>query len=295
MELSEEELEKLVEKKVEERFEEEREYDQSGRKKSSMNRRQFLKKLGAGTLGLGALSLAPTSALNIRSNGLTFYGGNSSGTDLDVDNSGNVSLYGDLTDNNSNTIWDSSQQHVPASALESSTGPWEEIYSTTSFTGSSPSISWNTSTNPDYTTIKVIFSFGFDTSGGKLYFQLQEDSSGSYAENYVDSRLERKDMNATSTDTYIESNNQHCILATDVNSNDLYSLRGDITIHGIRDSNDQWGYYSESIQYDNNVYAGTKNNANGYGVSNNTYKGIRVQSNQGSISRGKIALYGLKI
>lgn len=132
IELTREELEEIVDRKVKERVEKE-----LGKKSSSQNqeqegepelsRRSFLKKLGAGTIGLGTLSLIPSaSALNIRSDSLSFYGGSGSGLDLNVDNSGNITSYG-LLDINGNdiedsgtTIWDSSSSHVPSSAVQSS-------------------------------------------------------------------------------------------------------------------------------------------------------------------------------
>lgn len=80
---------------------------------SELSRREFLKKVGAGAVGVGALSLVPSaSALNIRSDRLSFYGSASPGKDFDIDGSGN--MYADGT-----TIWDSSAGQIPESAIES--------------------------------------------------------------------------------------------------------------------------------------------------------------------------------
>lgn len=84
-----EKLEKLVEEKVEKRVEERvqeelekrgvedqnaESQEESNEEDNGVSRRNFLKKIGAGAIGLGALSLSPASALNMRSNDFTFYG-----------------------------------------------------------------------------------------------------------------------------------------------------------------------------------------------------------------------------
>ncbi len=71
--LEREELEDLIEKKVQERVEEElqkkkgSEEKKSQKEKEGMSRRSFLKKAGLGALGLGAMSLMPSAAYDIKS------------------------------------------------------------------------------------------------------------------------------------------------------------------------------------------------------------------------------------
>ncbi|MFB6209763.1 MAG: twin-arginine translocation signal domain-containing protein [Candidatus Nanohaloarchaea archaeon] len=78
-----EQLESIIEEKVEQRVEERLEQETSRKETeeeedSGISRRSFLKKLGAGAIGLGALSLSPASALDIRdSGGLEVYSGGS--------------------------------------------------------------------------------------------------------------------------------------------------------------------------------------------------------------------------
>ncbi|MFT4868106.1 MAG: hypothetical protein ACI9LV_000720 [Candidatus Nanohaloarchaea archaeon] len=266
MEISEDKLEKLVEKKVEERLKQREEDEKSSedeKETKRLNRRQFLKMAG---LGAGAIGLSSaTSAWSI----------------LQPSNQGTSDI--DATTLQGNT----------PSAL---TGPWEKITSTKNInSGSSVSMIWNTSTTPDYDTFKVIFDFSFDTAGAKLYFQLQEDSSGSWTENYVRSRVDRKDVGDNASETYIESNNQHATLATNLGASSLDYAKGEITINGIRGSSSQWGYYSKSTCADNNDYGYLKAEASGYGSSNNTYSGIRFVTSSGEFARGNVALYGIKI
>ena len=63
-------------------------------KEKGMNRREFLKKAGLGTIGLGAMSLLPGSALEVRdSDGFQIYDGTDTGTEaLDVNVGGPVEL-----------------------------------------------------------------------------------------------------------------------------------------------------------------------------------------------------------
>ncbi len=60
-----------------------------------LTRRGFLKKMGMGTVGAGTLAMIPSaSSIEFRDNGLTFYGGQSSPVDFDVDDDGNASFRG---------------------------------------------------------------------------------------------------------------------------------------------------------------------------------------------------------
>ena len=77
---SEKDIEKIVEDKVEKRVQEELERRETRTQdskepkdnKNSLSRRDFLKKLGAGAIGLGALSLAPAaSKVTISDTGIT--------------------------------------------------------------------------------------------------------------------------------------------------------------------------------------------------------------------------------
>lgn len=73
-----EKLSKIIENKVEEKVEktlEDKQSEESQEEESGISRRQFMKKLGAGALGLGALSLSPASAFDIKSSdGLEVWG-----------------------------------------------------------------------------------------------------------------------------------------------------------------------------------------------------------------------------
>ena len=72
-----------------------------------MDRRGFMKSLGVGAAGLGALALTPgASALDIRSDDLSFYNQASGGLQLKVDSNGDLDLQsnnliglGDITPN----------------------------------------------------------------------------------------------------------------------------------------------------------------------------------------------------
>jgi hypothetical protein len=67
---------------------------------NEISRRNFLKKIGLGAAGLGVLGVSPASALNIRSDSLSFYGGSGeSGTDFNIDSNGDVSINGVMTIN----------------------------------------------------------------------------------------------------------------------------------------------------------------------------------------------------
>jgi hypothetical protein len=108
-----EELDKLVEQKVEEKTreirkenrrlkeeiaglkEERLQQDSKSTSSNKMDRRGFMKSLGVGAAGLGALALTPgASALDIRSDDLSFYNQASGGLQLEVDSSGNLDLHG---------------------------------------------------------------------------------------------------------------------------------------------------------------------------------------------------------
>ncbi|MFQ3275516.1 MAG: hypothetical protein ACI9LV_000780 [Candidatus Nanohaloarchaea archaeon] len=120
IEVTESELKELVEEKAREIVEERNRKESSS--EQDISRRGFLKKIGAGTLGLGALSLLPASALNVRTDGFSFYGGQGSSLDFDIDNSGNLQIHGDITDDNLNTIWSSTDQHIPAANIQQGSG-----------------------------------------------------------------------------------------------------------------------------------------------------------------------------
>ncbi len=74
----EDKIERLIEEKVEERVKEERERLKSemrdipleDKRTGQFSRRSFLKKIGAGAIGIGALSLAPASGLKLTKNGI---------------------------------------------------------------------------------------------------------------------------------------------------------------------------------------------------------------------------------
>ncbi|MBC5792496.1 MAG: twin-arginine translocation signal domain-containing protein [Nanohaloarchaea archaeon] len=129
VEIKKEELEELIEKKVEERVEERvREEIEDEPQKNDVDegisRRGFLKKLGAGALGFGAISLPSVSALDIRSDGLSYYGGQNSNLDFDIDNSGNVNLLGSLSlggnlkAKDGELIWDEAKSQIPSSVVD---------------------------------------------------------------------------------------------------------------------------------------------------------------------------------
>jgi len=63
----EEQLEKIIDRKVEERLKERTENNKIEDNQERISRRSFLRKLGTGAIGLGALSLLPSSAMNIKS------------------------------------------------------------------------------------------------------------------------------------------------------------------------------------------------------------------------------------
>ncbi|MFT4893086.1 MAG: hypothetical protein ACI8Z7_000884 [Candidatus Nanohaloarchaea archaeon] len=67
---------------------------------SEISRRKFLKKIGLGAAGLGVLGMSPASALNIRSDSLSFYGGSGeTSTDFNINSNGDVSISGVMTVN----------------------------------------------------------------------------------------------------------------------------------------------------------------------------------------------------
>lgn len=135
--MDEEKLEEIIERKVEERLEERlekergkpgKEVSESNASKRDVSRRDFLKKIGIGALGLSALSF-PVSALDVRADGLDFYGGSgATSTDFSVDNSGNMdmagslSLGGDLNAVDGETIWDESNTRIPQSVVQQGSG-----------------------------------------------------------------------------------------------------------------------------------------------------------------------------
>ncbi|QGA80336.1 twin-arginine translocation signal domain-containing protein [Candidatus Nanohalobium constans] len=94
-------IEEIIEQKVEQRVQEELEKrgiekaesdEQEESNKKEVTRRSFLKKLGAGAIGISALSLSPASALNIRSNDFSVYAGNDSTKELQVNSGGPVEV-----------------------------------------------------------------------------------------------------------------------------------------------------------------------------------------------------------
>ncbi len=133
IEVDPEELEKLVERKVEERLKERLEQETVENSKNSedgISRRGFLKKLGAGAMGLGAVSFSSVSALTLSKNSIRNNGQSiSSGGLFDLNSylsrsggnlSGPLTLGGDLKANDGELIWDESNSFVPASVLEQS-------------------------------------------------------------------------------------------------------------------------------------------------------------------------------
>lgn len=85
------ELERIVEKKVKKRVDERLgEAKGSDRERgdaaSGVSRRSFLKKLGAGAIGLGALGLSSAAGFNVRSNDLQVFADNGD-TDFQVEDS----------------------------------------------------------------------------------------------------------------------------------------------------------------------------------------------------------------
>jgi hypothetical protein len=113
MEISEEELEKLVEKKVEERIKQrEKTEDSSTREKDEkVNRRQFLKMAGLGAGAIGLTSAA--SALNFSPLG----GGGSTQTLSGVLSEGNDVNGQNIVDGGT-TIWDSNNNEIPATTID---------------------------------------------------------------------------------------------------------------------------------------------------------------------------------
>ncbi|MFT4892745.1 MAG: hypothetical protein ACI8Z7_000533 [Candidatus Nanohaloarchaea archaeon] len=118
MEISEEELEKLVEKKVEERLKqrEKETQDSSNKEKDGkIGRRQFLKMAG---LGAGAIGLSSaTSALTFSPLG---GGGGSTQTLSGVLSEGNDVKGKNIVDGGT-TIWNTNNQYVPTTSLQADT------------------------------------------------------------------------------------------------------------------------------------------------------------------------------
>lgn len=75
------------------------------KKNSNLSRRNFLKKMGAGIISLGFLSLPSVSAIDFKSDNLKFYGGQESSKDFEVDNSGNTYAQGSIYANGGNKVW----------------------------------------------------------------------------------------------------------------------------------------------------------------------------------------------
>ncbi len=101
--LIQEEVEKRVEERVQERLKEAEGRKEEGSSEndnesedSGISRRGFLKSLGAGAAGLGFMAMVPgASALNIRDDDLSFYGGkDQSSVDFNVDTNGNITNVG---------------------------------------------------------------------------------------------------------------------------------------------------------------------------------------------------------
>lgn len=97
MEITEDELKELIDERVEKRLKEEKQKQRKTSDKEKVSRRDFLKKLGAGALGLGALSLPSVSAFDVRAdsfdvftgtgeNDLTKYLGVSQGGPVNIQN-----------------------------------------------------------------------------------------------------------------------------------------------------------------------------------------------------------------
>lgn len=108
-----------------------REKETADTEEQKVSRRGFLKKLGLGAAGIGALSLAPAaSKLTISNSGITKDGGQSFWHEgnlvpsnylkLDGSNSmtGSLSLNGNDIVDNSTTIWDSSNSYIPSGVVQ---------------------------------------------------------------------------------------------------------------------------------------------------------------------------------
>ena len=78
IEVTKEELKELIDERVEKRLKEETSDKRSSPDKGSVSRRDFLKKLGAGALGLGALSLPSVSAFDVKGDSFEVFTGTSS-------------------------------------------------------------------------------------------------------------------------------------------------------------------------------------------------------------------------
>jgi hypothetical protein len=126
-----EQLEELVEQKVNEKTREIREENRRLKQEiaqikqrdlesetskatdgDGINRRQFLKKLGLGAAGAGALALTPASALDFRSNTFGFYNQASGGLQIEMDSNGNLDLQNNSLIIDSKSISDSSSESV---------------------------------------------------------------------------------------------------------------------------------------------------------------------------------------
>jgi len=88
------ELEELVEQKVDERIEEEKDEEKTEdevEEEQGISRRSFLKKLGLGA-GIGAMSLTPASALDIRDDNLNVYTSTGNQLNFQVNDGGPVEV-----------------------------------------------------------------------------------------------------------------------------------------------------------------------------------------------------------
>lgn len=117
-------IEDLIEKKVEEKLSEKKEKSKEDRKQENkgISRRNFLKKLGTGIAGIGALSLTPAlSRMKITGNSII-----EDGSPAFMDLSGSNKMKGNLKLNSNDivdsgtTVWDSSNSHIPSKNIQTS-------------------------------------------------------------------------------------------------------------------------------------------------------------------------------
>ena len=97
---------KELEQKIEQNNQQTDQRQKSQQKSKHISRRQFLKKAGLGTIGIGALSLSPASALDIKSDNLSVHtspDGSPTTEGLTVDENQKITIPNgdlDLNDNN---------------------------------------------------------------------------------------------------------------------------------------------------------------------------------------------------
>ena len=81
-------------------------------KQDNVSRRNFLKKLGAGAIGIGALTISPASALDIRSNNLNFYGADNN-KELEITDGGPINMNTEVAINSNVDMSSSNTMKLP--------------------------------------------------------------------------------------------------------------------------------------------------------------------------------------